>query len=76
MPGIPIKILVTGAMGQLGGEFKAWTGNPSFHFIFTDLPELDLTDKPAVNSFFDLQKPDFCINCAAYTAVDKAETDR
>jgi dTDP-4-dehydrorhamnose reductase len=76
MPGNTIKILVTGAMGQLGGEFRAWAGNPSYQFLFTDLPDLDLVDKEAVNAFIALQKPDFCINCAAYTAVDKAEIDQ
>ena len=75
-PGKPIRILVTGANGQLGGEFRSWTDNPAYHFIFSDLPDLDLSDKSAVYEFLALHKPDFVINCAAYTAVDKAETDR
>jgi dTDP-4-dehydrorhamnose reductase len=44
-------------------------------FIFTDVEELNLTKAEAVNSFFNTQKIDYCINCAAYTAVDKAEKD-
>ena len=72
----PIKIIVTGANGQLGSELKKWENNKAFKMIFTDLPELDLTDKLLVNNFIESVKPDFLINCAAYTAVDRAETDK
>lgn len=71
-----MKIVVTGANGQLGSEIKKksalFTG---FNFVFTDIGELDITDWKAVETFFDRESPDFLINCAAYTAVDVAETD-
>lgn len=68
------KILVTGAGGQLGSEIKALaTHYPQFNFCFTNYEELSIIDEAAVNNFFNDYQPDFCINCAAYTAVDKAE---
>lgn len=68
------KILVTGANGQLGSEVRELaTGYPAYEFIFTDYQELSIVDESAVNTFFDAVQPDYCINCAAYTAVDKAE---
>lgn len=66
-------ILVTGANGQLGSELNIISAYEPFNFIFTDIAELDLTNGAEVNSFFNINKIDFCINCAAYTAVDKAE---
>src|SRR5690606_3405146 len=45
-------------------------------FVFTDYKELDITSQENVNKFFEDKKFDYCINCAAYTAVDKAETER
>ena len=70
-----LKILVTGANGQLGSELKDLSEDSNYQFVFTDVDELDLLDREAVNSFFEANKPDVCINCAAYTAVDKAEED-
>jgi dTDP-4-dehydrorhamnose reductase len=70
------KILVTGANGQLGSELKKLSKAEQFEFIFTDVNELDITDTEACTTFFDEVKPSFVINCAAYTAVDKAESDR
>jgi dTDP-4-dehydrorhamnose reductase len=71
-----MKILVTGAYGQLGNELKVLsTEYPEWQFLFTDADTLDITSELSVKSFFDLNNPDFVINCAAYTAVDKAETD-
>ena len=72
-----MKIIITGANGQLGSEIQKITKeNHSPHiYIFTDYDELDITNEKAVKNFFDEQKPDFLVNCAAYTAVDKAETD-
>lgn len=71
-----MKILVTGSNGQLGSDLKdASVRYPEFEFDFTDIEELDLTDQTAVDGYFSLNKPDFCINCAAYTAVDKAEDE-
>jgi len=69
------RILVTGANGQLGSELKVIATYEPYDFIFTDVEELNLTKAEAVNSFFNTQKIDYCINCAAYTAVDKAEKD-
>lgn len=71
-----MKILVTGAYGQLGNELKMLSAEyPEWQFLFTDADTLDITDAFTVQSFFDRNKPDFVINCAAYTAVDKAEND-
>jgi dTDP-4-dehydrorhamnose reductase len=71
------KILVTGANGQLGNELRSLEkAYPAFSFIFTDYEELDITNKTAVDTFFEQSKPDYLINCAAYTAVDKAETEQ
>ncbi|MCH5599081.1 dTDP-4-dehydrorhamnose reductase [Niabella ginsengisoli] len=68
------KILVTGANGQLGSEINELANTFSdFEFLFTDRSQLSISDENAVNDFFDKHQPDFCINCAAYTAVDKAE---
>ena len=71
-----MKLLITGAYGQLGNEIKVLSENyGEWEFIFTDIDLLDITDKNAVTDFLNLTKPHFLINCAAYTAVDKAETD-
>ncbi len=71
-----MNILVTGAYGQLGSElgelaeqFSGW------NFMFTDVDTLDITDREAVEAFFIEKKPDFVVNCAAYTAVDRAENE-
>lgn len=71
-----MKILVTGAYGQLGSEIKELAGNyPGWQFLFTDADTLDITSEPVVEAFFAENQPAVVINCAAYTAVDKAETD-
>jgi dTDP-4-dehydrorhamnose reductase len=71
-----IRILVTGGNGQLGSELKAIApAYPHFDLTFTDLPELDLTDESALHDYFEHHGFDVVINCAAYTAVDKAESD-
>ncbi|HUN04764.1 MAG TPA: dTDP-4-dehydrorhamnose reductase, partial [Niabella sp.] len=68
------KILVTGANGQLGSEIRRLETNfPEYKFLFTDYEELSIIDEEAVEKFFEENRPDYCINCAAYTAVDKAE---
>ncbi|MGK7389592.1 MAG: dTDP-4-dehydrorhamnose reductase [Candidatus Cyclobacteriaceae bacterium M2_1C_046] len=70
------KILVTGSKGQLGSEiFDRKQLLNDAEFIFTDIEELDITSKEAVNNFFDHHQPNYLINCAAYTAVDKAESE-
>lgn len=71
------KILVTGGNGQLGNELKDLASSYShYDFVFTDLPELSITDENAVEKFFKEVNPSFLINCAAYTAVDKAESEK
>lgn len=71
-----MKILITGAYGQLGNEIKVISAKfPVWKFLFTDVDTLDITDENAVNIYFQHNLPDFVINCAAYTAVDKAESD-
>jgi len=72
-----INVLVTGSKGQLGNEIKKLEDQyPEFNFYFTDIDDLDLTSEEAVARWFDLNKPRVVLNCAAYTAVDKAEEDR
>ncbi|SHG30038.1 dTDP-4-dehydrorhamnose reductase [Flavobacterium fluvii] len=71
------KILVTGANGQLGSEIKVLAGNyPDFDFVFTDIADFPLDKTEEIIANFKLIQPDVVINCAAYTAVDKAEQDQ
>lgn len=70
-----MKILVTGAKGQLGSEIRELTSSSDHHFEFIDQEELDLTDLDSIESFLTESNSDFIINCAAYTAVDKAEDE-
>jgi dTDP-4-dehydrorhamnose reductase len=70
-------IAVTGAKGQLGTVLQGLAPQfPQFTFVFTDVDELDITDIAQVRHFFNTYGPKYLINCAAYTAVDKAETDK
>lgn len=70
------NILVTGGKGQLALCIKDIENSlGDFNFIYVDYDELDITEKEEVHSFFEKQKIAYCINCAAYTAVDKAESD-
>lgn len=67
-------IVITGANGQLGSEIRMASASlPGFTFIYTDYDTLDITDESALESFLEREKPGFLVNCAAYTAVDKAE---
>lgn len=69
-------ILITGSKGQLGNEMQqAAARYPRFNYIYTDVDELDICDKTALNAFVKANSIDFIVNCAAYTAVDKAEDD-
>lgn len=72
------KILVIGSNGQLANCIRKISPDfeNSYEFIFTDSQTLNITDENVVNDFFYDNKPDFCINTAAYTAVDLAETER
>jgi dTDP-4-dehydrorhamnose reductase len=69
-------ILICGAAGQVGNEFRflAFT-HPQFHFIFSDVAELDITKLQTTINFMKKNTPQYVVNCAAYTAVDRAETD-
>ncbi|GLB51546.1 NAD(P)-dependent oxidoreductase [Neptunitalea chrysea] len=69
-------ILVTGGAGQLGSEIRVLSKELSDTFYFTDRNELDITDRDAVFNFFKDNAIDVVLNCAAYTAVDKAETEK
>lgn len=69
------RILITGSKGQLGSELQQLAYASDFEFIYTDIEELDLTNACYVDEFFNREKIDFCINCAGYTAVDKAESE-
>ena len=70
------SILITGANGQLGCELqKLIPLYPQFRFFPTDIDTLDLCDKRAIVSFLNENQVDYIINCAAYTAVDKAEDE-
>ena len=78
-----INVLVTGANGQLGNELRNLSSkndlfninNKLINFTFIDVNELDITNKTAVNEYFVKNKFNWIVNCAAYTAVDKAETN-
>ena len=70
------RVLVTGANGQLGNSIKQISPNfKGLKFVFTDVADLDITNSEEVNTFFESNALDYCINCAAYTAVDKAEEE-
>ena len=71
------KILVTGANGQVGKELrKLSTAYPEIQFLFLSREDLAIHHFELVRNFFRSFQPDACINCAAYTAVDKAEADQ
>lgn len=71
-----MNILITGANGQLGNEMRILSQeNPQHTCFFTDVQELDICNKQAVCIFVKDNRVDVIVNCAAYTAVDKAEDD-
>ena len=73
---MPKSILVTGANGQLGNEFRQLSDlSTDFAFTFVTRDELDLSDSVAIQTWFGDKSYDVIINCAAYTAVDKAEAE-
>lgn len=72
-----VTILVTGANGQLANEIRTIsTDYPTYHFLFTNKEDLPIEDTEAVELFFEKNRIDYCINCAAYTTVDKAESEK
>ena len=71
-----MRVLITGSNGQLGSEIKELAANyKKLDFIFKDLPELDICNFEALQAFIIDYDINIVINCAAYTAVDKAEED-
>lgn len=72
-----MKLLITGANGQLGSELRVLsTDRPNDNFTFVDIDEMDLSTDQAIENYFEGKHFDFVVNCAAYTAVDKAEDDQ
>ena len=70
-----MNVLVTGCYGQLGTALQEIAANSAHRWLFTDIDTLDICDPNAVERFFAANGIDVCINCAAYTAVDKAEDE-
>ena len=70
-----MNILITGANGQLGNEMRIVSKGSYDSYIFTDVDELDITNRDAVMRFMKENKIEVVVNCAAYTNVDKAEDD-
>ncbi len=71
-----MRILVTGAYGQLGNEMQVVARrHEEAEYLFTDADTLDICDAAAVERYVAEKRPDYIVNCAAYTAVDKAEDD-
>ena len=71
-----MQILITGSNGQLGNEMRVLSEkHKQHHYFFTDVEELDITDKQAVQAFVTEHEIEMIVNCAAYTNVDKAEED-
>jgi dTDP-4-dehydrorhamnose reductase len=69
-------ILVTGASGQLGSELREISSHfGGYNFLFTDMEDLDITDTKTTATYIKVNSPDWIINCAAYTAVEKAENE-
>jgi dTDP-4-dehydrorhamnose reductase len=74
---IKSKILVTGANGQLGKELRGFSSlHTGLEFVFISREELPIHQFELVRDSFNRLKPAYCINCAAYTAVDKAESEK
>ena len=69
------RILITGANGQLGSEMRRLGEVSPNTYIYTDVAELDITNAAAVAAFVKENAVDIIVNCAAYTNVDKAESD-
>ncbi|HLY70729.1 MAG TPA: dTDP-4-dehydrorhamnose reductase [Puia sp.] len=71
------KIVITGANGQLGQELRAASQNyAQFEFVFLTKDDLEISDDVSLEKVFSTTAPSFCINCAAYTGVDKAEIEK
>lgn len=70
------NILVTGSNGQVGSEIKELSSNYDYNFIFTSKDDLDITNEQNIQDVINKNNINIIINCAAYTSVDKAETDK
>jgi dTDP-4-dehydrorhamnose reductase len=70
-----MRLLVTGAAGMLAGDVRRVAERTGHELILVDLPELDITDEAAVVSFFERERPEATVNCAAWTDVDGAESN-
>ena len=70
-----MTILVTGANGQLGTHIRLCSSQSQHRYIYTDIEELDICNKEAIHTFVHDNGVDVIVNCAAYTNVDKAESD-
>jgi len=72
-----MHILVTGSKGQLGNEIQAIASkHPQYKFHFTDIEDLDISNEKDINAYFQKHQFNCVINCAAYTNVDKAESEK
>jgi dTDP-4-dehydrorhamnose reductase len=71
-----MRILVTGAAGMLGNDVRRVVERTAHELILVDLPELDIVDEQAVAAFYERERPDATVNCAAWTDVDGAESHR
>ena len=69
------NVLVTGSSGQVGNEIKAISSDYSYNFFFTDRNNIDITSKDSIKEFCKTNNINVIINCAAYTAVDKAQSN-
>ncbi len=70
-------ILVTGANGQLGKELQVLSAEyPSFKFLFLSREDLPIDNFELLRNYFKITQPQYCINCAAYTTVDRSETEK
>ncbi len=71
------KILVTGANGQMGNELQMLAPEfADYHFLFVSKEDLNIADASTLENYFSEHEIDYCINCAAFTAVDKAESEK
>ncbi|MEO0553757.1 MAG: dTDP-4-dehydrorhamnose reductase [Bacteroidota bacterium] len=70
-----MRVLVTGANGQLGSEFKQLAEESAYKFVFCDIEEMDLSNKDSIIDFLNKNPVDFIISAGAYTNVDGAEND-
>ena len=76
MPNGVLNILVTGSKGQVGSELQELSKDYEYNFFFTDRTSLDVTNKEDIRNFCELNNINVIINCAGYTTVDKAQTDK